>query len=121
MSLYDGIPQTVYFSNFKDASKNLIFNVPEGDHMIMISLRSRTKGFFPSLFLALEQINDKGQYVKKTQSSIHPTWDREQYMLQVARRFKNVQADTQLKVSLHYQSTLYNASNWNAEGVDSSG
>lgn len=90
VNLFDGIPQTVYFQNFKDASKNLLFNMPEGNHTVLVSIRSRTKGFFPSLFLSLEQLNSNGSYDKQKQTSVHPSWDRDQYMLQVARRFKNV-------------------------------
>jgi hypothetical protein len=61
--VYDGVPQTVYFADYEDASKSMIFSMPDGEYTILFSLKSKTNGFYPTLALSIAQKDGEGEYL----------------------------------------------------------
>lgn len=72
----------------------------------MINIKSKTQGFFPSLYMALHTYGDNGNKITK-QMSFHGLWDKDQYVMHVSKKFEDVKEGTQLKMTIRYNSELY--------------
>jgi len=53
VSLKDGVPQIVRFSDVQDVTKYFVYDPPEGEAEIMINIQSKTVNFYPKLILSV--------------------------------------------------------------------
>eukprot|EP00347_Sterkiella_histriomuscorum_P020253 403338511 len=101
INLYDGVPQTIFFHNRDDAVKNLQFNMPAGNFTVMITVKSKTKNFYPQTFIYVDKKEDL-QNVAGPKFTLPLAWDRDQYVCQGARRYTNMPDGAQMNVVLKY-------------------
>lgn len=81
LSLYDGVPQTVFFHNKEDAVKNLQFNMPPGNVTVMITVKSKTQNFYPQTFIYVDKKDKFNPMTGAMQKfSLPLIWDRDQYI-----------------------------------------
>ena len=54
VQLSDGHPQQLFYQDYQDVSKYLIYTLPEGNSTVVFFVKSKTKDFFPHLYLSVQ-------------------------------------------------------------------
>lgn len=109
ITLVDGMPQSLHYSDFNEGSKFMILNLPTGNNTIQINVKSKTKGFYPHLYMGIfagdeyEHIDfGKPGMWQRTSFYIFNNWNRDLGMMRFTQSLYNVQPNSVLAVNMMY-------------------